>query len=141
LLSFKKYQALIKTFCVYDVLALLPMAIPIVNAQHLTTLSQINMLLGGQAWEEFSATQLLFVQMLGLLGTAWAIWRWRNLTVAIGRYEGGLRLLFSATLFWGYFLTLHPILLLFAVIDLIAGLLHLVKTDSPKPINENNFQD
>lgn len=129
MLSVQRYQSIVKAFCLYDLLALLPLAIPVVNAQHLATLSQINMLLGGSAWEVFSDIQLMFVQMLGILGTGWAIWRWRFFSVEIGRFEGGLRLLFSATLLWAFWLTSHPLLLVFAVIDLIATILHWLKCD------------
>jgi hypothetical protein len=130
LLSYGKYKTIIKTFCVYDVLALLPMAIPVMNSEHISTLSKIDVLLGGSDWGNFSAINLLFVQMLGILGVGWAIWRWKYVSVEIGRYEGYLRALFSAALFWAYFSTQHPIILIFAVIDLIASILHLLKCEN-----------
>ncbi|WP_208990653.1 hypothetical protein [Pseudovibrio sp. Tun.PSC04-5.I4] len=71
--------------------------------------------------------QLLFGQMLGVLGTGWAIWRWRNMPFSIGRYEGILRIFFAASMLWSFSLTLHPILLLFALVDLVGGGLHLAK--------------
>lgn len=129
MLSYKKYKMIIKAFCIYDMLALLPMAVPIVNSKHIATLSQVNVLLGGSAWENFSSIQLLFVQMLGILGTGWAIWRWNNVSIKIGRYEGILRLLFSAAMFWAYSLTHYPIILIFAIIDFIAAVLHLIKCE------------
>jgi hypothetical protein len=106
------------------------MAIPVVNSEHISTLSKINVLLGGSDWGNFSAINLLFVQMLGILGVGWAIWRWKYVSVEIGRYEGYLRALFSVALFWAYFLTQHPIILIFAVIDLIASVLHLIKCEN-----------
>lgn len=129
MLSYKNYKKIIKTFCIYDVLALLPMAIPVMNSEHISTLSKINVLLGGSDWGNFTATNLLFVQMLGVLGVGWAIWRWKYISVEIGRYEGYLRALFSITMFWAYFLTQHPIILIFAVIDLISSILHLIKCE------------
>ncbi|MEJ2424283.1 MAG: hypothetical protein P8101_07425 [Candidatus Thiodiazotropha sp.] len=130
MLSYGKYKTIIKTFCVYDVLALLPMAIPAINSEHISTLSKINVLLGGSDWDKFSAINLLFVQMLGILGVGWAIWRWKYVSVEIGRYEGYLRALFSVALFWAYFSTQHPIILIFAVIDLIASILHLIRCEN-----------
>jgi hypothetical protein len=136
LLSYKRYTIIVKTFCVYDVLALLPMAVPVINSEHIATLSKINVLLGGIDWDTFLPINLLFVQMLGILGVGWAIWRWKNISVEIGRYEGYLRILFSAALFWAYLLTQHPIILIFAVIELIASILHLIKCECGKSINK-----
>ena len=129
MLSYRIYKIIVKTFCVYDVLALLPMAVLVINSEHIATLSKINVLLGGTDWDTFLPMNLLFVQMLGILGVGWAIWRCKNISVEIGRYEGYLRILFSAALFWAYFLTQHPIILIFAVIDLIASILHLIKCE------------
>jgi len=105
------------------------MAIPFINAQYLMLLSQLNVLLGGDAWQNFSDLQLVFVQMLGILGTAWAIWRWKNISIEIGRFEGVLRYLYSASLFWAYITIQQPIILVFAVVDVIAGMLHLNKCE------------
>ncbi|MEJ2610972.1 MAG: hypothetical protein P8179_13025 [Candidatus Thiodiazotropha sp.] len=133
MLSYKRYKIIVKTFCVYDILALLPMAVPVINSEHIATLSKINILLGGADWGTFLPIHLLFIQMLGILGAGWAIWRWKYISVEIGRYEGYLRILFSVTLFWAYFLTQHPIILIFAVIDLIASILHLIKCECSEP--------
>jgi hypothetical protein len=137
MLSYKKYKIIIKTFCIYDVLALLPMAIPFVNSEHIGTLSEINVLLGGDVWDTFSTIQLLFVQMLGVLGVGWAIWRWNNISIKIGRYEGYLRILFSASMFWAYALTHYPIILIFAIIDAIAAILHLLRCEEENIPNSN----
>jgi len=136
LLSYKRYKIIVKTFCVYDVLALLPMAVPGINSEHIVTLSKINVLLGGIDWDTFLPMNLLFVQMLGILGVGWAIWRWKHISVEIGRYEGYLRILFSSALFWAYYLTHHPIILIFAVVDLIASILHLIKCECSESINK-----
>ncbi|EEA93367.1 hypothetical protein [Pseudovibrio sp. JE062] len=123
--SQSSYQRLFRFFCIYDVLALAPFAIPFINSAHIETLSSLNVALGGQTWPVFLSVQLLFGQMLGVLGTGWTIWRWRNFSVSIGRYEGILRLFFAASMLWAYALSHHPILLMFAVIDGVGGVLHL----------------
>ncbi|WNZ53912.1 hypothetical protein QT397_00645 (plasmid) [Microbulbifer sp. MKSA007] len=123
--SQSSYHRIFRFFCIYDVLALAPFAIPFLNSAHIETLSSLNIALGGQAWPVFPPVQLLFGQMLGVLGTGWAIWRWRNFSVSIGRYEGILRLFFAASMLWAYALSPHPLLLVFAVIDIVGGVLHL----------------
>jgi hypothetical protein len=127
MLSHTSYRRIFKLFCIYDVLALAPFAVPFLNNAHLETLSYFNVVLGGQTWPTFLPVHLLFGQMLGVLGAGWAVWRWRNMSFSIGRYEGFLRFFFAASLVWAFVLTHHPILLMFAAIDLIGGALHIVR--------------
>ncbi|MCP4209737.1 MAG: hypothetical protein GY767_22210 [Shimia sp.] len=116
-----RYVTLQKTVCVYDVLALLPFALPLVNAQHLATMGQVNAVLGGDFWPVFDPIQLMMVQLLGLIGTGWTVWRWRNVSREIGVFEGGLRFFVVATLTWAFVQTGQPLLLVFAGIDVVFG--------------------
>ena len=142
MLNKRNYRRIIRTFCIYDVLALLPMAIPLANEQHIATLASINVLLGGQHWPELHLIDLMFIQMLGILGVGWAYWRWKHANnIHLGRFEGYLRLAFSLTLIQYSLTGAYPLLLMFAVIDAIATVLHLlpIKADSSSnPIN-NGF--
>ncbi|QBG36358.1 hypothetical protein [Litorilituus sediminis] len=138
MLDKRNYRRMIRTFCIYDVIALLPMTIPLANELHIATLAHINVLLGGQYWLEPQLIDLMFIQMLGILGVGWAYWRWQHANnIHLGRFEGYLRLAFSLTLIQYSLTGAYPLLLIFAVIDAIATVLHLlpIKTDlSSSPI-------
>ncbi|WP_412552102.1 hypothetical protein [Shimia sp. MIT1388] len=116
-----RYVTLQKAVCGYDILALLPFALPFVNVQHLATMGQVNALLGGDVWPIFDPIQLMMVQLLGVIGTGWTVWRWRNVSREIGVFEGGLRLWVAATLLWAFAQTGQPLLLVFAGIDVVFG--------------------
>ncbi|WP_299425231.1 hypothetical protein [uncultured Shimia sp.] len=116
-----RYVTLQKAVCGYDILALLPFALPFVNVQHLATMGQVNALLGGDVWPVFDPIQLMMVQLLGVIGTGWTVWRWRNVSREIGIFEGGLRLLVAATLLGAFVQTGQPLLLMFAGIDVVFG--------------------
>jgi hypothetical protein len=64
--------------------------------------------------------------MLGILGVGWSIWRWRTMSYEIGRFEGVLRIVFATAMVLTYLQTLQPLLLIFAAIDIIGGVLHLL---------------
>ena len=49
---------------IYDILALLPLAIPLLIQQHLTTLSAINISLGGTSWPEYNVNTLIWMQLV-----------------------------------------------------------------------------
>lgn len=117
----ERYVTLQKGVCVYDVLALLPFALPLVNEQHLATMGQVNALLGGDVWPVFDPIQLMMVQLLGVIGTGWTVWRWRNVSREIGVFEGGLRFFVVAALFWAFVQSGQPLLLVFAGIDVVFG--------------------
>lgn len=117
----ERYVTLQKGVCVYDVLALLPFALPLVNVQHLATMGQVNALLGGDVWPVFDPIQLMMVQLLGVIGTGWTVWRWRNVSREIGVFEGGLRFFVVAALFWAFVQSGQPLLLVFAGIDVVFG--------------------
>lgn len=133
-----RYVTLQKAVCGYDILALLPFALPFVNVQHLATMGQVNALLGGDVWPMFDPIQLMMVQLLGVIGTGWTVWRWRNVSREIGVFEGGLRLWVAATLLWAFAQTGQPLLLVFAGIDVVFGAALLMglrlQVASPAPV-------
>jgi len=121
-------------FCIYDLLALTPLFIPYLNTAHLATLDSLNQALGGAGFDHFAPLHMMFVQMLGIVGTGWAIWRWRNFSTEIAQYEGVLRLVFSG-LFFSASLSLNmPLLFIFFIIDLIGGVLHLSLAKATKVV-------
>jgi len=119
------YKRIFITFCIYDLVALTPFFLPYLNTAHLSTLDSLNQILGGSAFDSFSHIHMLFVQMLGVLGTGWAVWRWRNFSVEIAQFEGILRLVFSGVFFSASFKLNMPLLFVFCVIDFVGGILHL----------------
>jgi hypothetical protein len=127
MLSKRAYERMFRGYCIYDILALGPLVLPVVNVEHLATLSTVSIALGGTPWPEFPALAMMFVQMLGILGVAWSVWRWRAMSFEIGRFEGVLRLIFVAAMLLAYARTAQPFLLVFAVIDVVGGVLHLLR--------------
>lgn len=117
----KQYEVLQKVICAYDFFALLPFAIPYVTEIHITTMSNINTYLGGNPWPVFDPIHLMLAQMLGIIATGWTIWRWKNLSNKIGRFEGFLRLFVASSLLLVFFQTGHPLLLIFGLIDIAFG--------------------
>lgn len=69
----------------------------------------------------FDPIQLMMVQLLGVIGTGWTVWRWRNVSQELGVFEGGLRFFVAATLFWAFVQAGQPLLLVFAGIDVVSG--------------------
>lgn len=69
----RQYNTLQRVVCAYDFLALIPLAVPFLTLMQLETLGQINALMGGQGWSDFSGLDLMFVQLMGLIGTGWTV--------------------------------------------------------------------
>ena len=122
IISERGHETAQKVACIYDFLALLPLAIPFINVEHLATMGVINEFFGGASWPLFSAIQLLFVQLLGVIGTGWTIWRWRNMSVELGIFEGILRLVVGLVLLVAFFELQQPLLAIFSLIDLLLAL-------------------
>lgn len=117
----RQYNTLQRVVCAYDFLALIPLAVPFLTLMQLETLGQINALMGGQSWSNFSGLDLMFVQLMGLIATGWTVWRWRNLSLEIGRFEGYLRLLVASSFGFAFVQTGHPLLIVFGMIDILLG--------------------
>ncbi|MBL4630709.1 MAG: hypothetical protein JKY14_05950 [Paraglaciecola sp.] len=122
IISEKSHKTAQRVVCIYDFLAILPLAIPFVNSEHLATMGLINEVLGGDNWPSFSAIPLLFVQLLGVIGTGWTIWRWRNMSVKLGVFEGILRLFVALVLLMAFFELQQPLLAVFGVMDILLAL-------------------
>ena len=88
MISYSSYKRIFYAFCIYDIVALLPLFIPYINNLHIATLDSFNQSLGGMPFGEFTLVHMLFLQMLGLVGTGWAVWRLRHFSLEIGRFEG-----------------------------------------------------
>ena len=110
---------------IYDILALLPLAIPLIIHQHLAILSLINTSLGGSTWSEYNLITLIWMQLLGVIGTGWSIWRIKHVSIEIGLFEGGLRILVASTLIYAFFVTKEPLFALLAIIDILFSCLLL----------------
>jgi hypothetical protein len=117
----RQYNTLQRMVCAYDFLALIPLAVPFLTLMQLETLGQINALMGGQSWSSFSGLDLMFVQLMGLIATGWTVWRWQNLSLEIGRFEGYLRLLVASSFGFSFVQTGHPLLIVFGTIDILLG--------------------
>ncbi len=83
--------------------------------------------------------------MLGILGVAWSIWRWRDGSVEICGFEGFVRLIFAAAMGWAAIQTGSELFAVFAIIDIVAGSLHIAawlgRNHALEPRAGSNFQE
>ena len=124
----RAYLNLVRGFAIYDIIALAPFALPWTAVVQLAVFGRIQQALNlpGTPIDTLDPNELVFFNMLGIVGVGWSIWRLRNLTVELGIFEGWLRGLFAAVLLYGGLINGgSALLILFGVIDLIAAPLHL----------------
>lgn len=125
----KTYLNIVRGFAVYDIIALAPFALPWLATLQLSTFAQIQQALGlpGAPITAVSPNELVFFNMLGIVGVGWSLWRLRNLSVEIGIFEGYLRAAFAFVLLYAALLNGgSALLILFGLIDTIAAPLHLL---------------
>ena len=125
----KTYLNIVRGFAFYDILALAPFALPWIARLQLETFGQIQEVLGvgGAPVTAVGPNEMVFFNMLGIVGVGWAIWRLRNLTIELGIFEGWLRAGFAlALLYAGLINGGSGLLLIFGLIDVIAAPLHLL---------------
>lgn len=123
-----------RSVCIYDVLALAPLALPFVAAAHLETLGRINALLGGQDWPVFEPIPLMMAQLLGVIGTGWTVWRWMNMSRRIGLFEAALRAMVAGILLLAFKETAQPILLALAIIEIVWTLALITVGSREEPV-------
>ena len=127
----KTYLNIVRGFAFYDILALAPFALPWIAGFQLKTFGQIQEALGvsGAPVTAVGPNEMVFFNMLGIVGVGWAIWRLRNLTVELGIFEGWLRAGFAMfMLYAGLINGGRGLLIIFGLVDVISAPLHLLGT-------------
>lgn len=109
------FLSLVRASAAYDLLLTAPFATPWTFAFVHAQLSAINVRLGGGALPDFSPFHVLFAGLMGSIVLVWSVLRLRAPTVALGRYDGAARFLFSAWMAWTLLATGAPLLWLFLV--------------------------
>lgn len=123
----RSYLNMTRGFAIYDIVALAPFALPFLASTQLDMFGRVHEALGlwGVPISAVNPNEMVFLNMLGILGVAWSIWRLRNVTVRLGVFEGWVRAAFAAVLLYaGLFNDGSAILILFGLIDVIAAPLH-----------------
>lgn len=116
---------LIRIFCVIELLALAPFAVPYLNVRHVATLDMVNQVLGGGALPAVDALHYALAGVLGCISAGFALWRWTHPTIGVARFEGVTRIGVGGWLMWIGILLSAPLLLILAVVDMFGGLAHL----------------
>ena len=124
----KTYLNITRAFCFYDIIALAPFAVPWLAVFQLNTFASIQQALNlpGAPIMAVGPNELVFFNMLGIVGVGWSVWRLRNLTVEIGIFEGWARVAFFCTMFYFAFVGgVSAIVIVFGLIDIVGAGLHL----------------
>lgn len=123
-----RYATIVRVGAIYDILATLPFAMPLLAGWALQAFSGLDAWLGlGSEFAELDATSLFFINLGALAYVAWGVARLRQPSVANGRLNGMLRLLViglqlfalsqgATPILWG----LAAVLLVLAVLELRA---------------------
>ncbi|MFK7805666.1 MAG: hypothetical protein AB8G95_28815 [Anaerolineae bacterium] len=125
----KTYLNIVRGFAIYDIIALAPFAIPWLAMIQLQTFGNIQQMLniGGAPITAVGPNEMVFFNMLGIVGVGWSIWRLRNISVEIGIFEGWLRAAFAFALLYASLINGGSMLLvIFGLVDLIGAPLHLL---------------
>ena len=132
-LSRPAYLRIVRASAWYDLVVTAPFFTPWSFAVARDQLSTLNGQLGGAALPAFDPFHTLFVCLLGSIVLVWSVLRLRAPSVALGRYDGAGRLLFSLWTLWALRFTGAPLLWLFVVPELAWGVaqwLPVTKQDS-----------
>jgi hypothetical protein len=120
-LSRSAFLTLVRASAAYDLLLTAPFAMPWTFALVHAQLSAMNQRLGGAALPEFGPFHVLFACLMGSIVLVWTVLRLRAPSVALGRYDGVGRFLFSAWMAWALAASGAPLLWLFLVPEFCWG--------------------
>ncbi|PYB72019.1 hypothetical protein DMX11_19105 [Pseudomonas sp. LB-090624] len=127
-MSQSRYATIVRVGAVYDIIATLPFALPVVASLALQAFAGLDAWLGlGTAFAALDSTSLFFINLGALAYVAWGVARWREPSAANGRLNALLRLLVivlqlfalsqgATPILWA----LAAVLLVFAVFELRA---------------------
>ncbi len=119
--SLATFRYVVRASAIYDVLATAPFATPWTFAWNWHQLSDINVLLGGNALSPFGVYPTLIACLMGSLVLVWSVLRISTPEVRLGRFDGAARFLFSTWMAWALWLTHQPLLWLFLIPEFAWG--------------------
>jgi hypothetical protein len=120
-ISQSAFLTVVRASAVYDLLLTAPFATPWTFAVAHVQLSAVNRSLGGDALPGFGPFHVLFACLMGSIVLVWSVLRLRATSVALGRYDGVGRFLFSAWMAWALAASGAPLLWLFLVPEFCWG--------------------
>jgi hypothetical protein len=112
-LSSNTYLRIVRASARYDLIVTAPFLTPWSLAYAEARLSLLNVRLGGAPLPAFDAFQTLFVCLMASVVLVWSLARLCTPNIAMGRYDGVARLLFSLWMAWALGVTGAPLLWLF----------------------------
>jgi hypothetical protein len=120
-ISRSAFLTVVRASAVYDLLLTAPFATPWTFAIAHAQLSAVNRSLGGDTLPGFGPFHVLFACLMGSIVLVWSVLRLRAASVALGRYDGVGRFLFSAWMAWALAASGAPLLWLFLVPEFCWG--------------------
>ncbi len=81
----------------------------------------MNEILGGNGWPVFLPFHMMFVSLVGVVGLTWAVARFMQPGLMLGRIDGVARLVVAAILYATVYQNGLPILYLYAASELVVG--------------------
>lgn len=129
---------IVRLFCLIELFALLPFAIPILNMRHLGILDWVNQLLGGSAFPPIDSLHLAIAGVAGFISLGFVIIRWNNPTPEIATIEGFIRIGVACWLLWAGWVLSAPLFIGLAVLDYVGGGLHLWAARNHDPSKPEN---
>lgn len=125
------YSTIVKIGAVYDILATLPFALPVLSAWAFQAFIGLDGWLGlGTEFQVLDPTSLFFVNLGALAYVAWGVARLREPSLANGRLDAVLRLLVVGLQMFALSQGATPILWLLAGVLLLIAVLEL-RTPQP----------
>jgi hypothetical protein len=121
-LSSHAYLRIVRASAWYDLIVTAPFFTPWSFACAREQLSMLNVRLGGAPLPAFDAFHTLFVCLMGSVVLVWSLARLHMPSIALGRYDGVARLLFSLWMAWALAMTGAPLLWLFLAPECAWGL-------------------
>lgn len=115
------YLTLIRASAVYDIVLILPFTTPWSFAMLLAQLARLNLWLGGAPLPPFAPLHLLLTTLLGTLVLLWCVYRLKDASVRLGRFDGAGRFVFAFWIGWALLSADLPVLWLYLIPELLWG--------------------
>lgn len=116
------YLRIMRASALFDILIVAPFATPWTFSLLVPQLDRLNLWMGGAALPPFAGIHILITCLMGSLVLLWSVRRLREPSLALGRYDGAGRFLFSTWMLWALAQGGLPLVWLFLVPELLWGI-------------------
>jgi hypothetical protein len=119
-----RYMTIVRAGAVYDIIAMLPFAIPLLSAWAFRAFAKLDAWLGfGTEFAELDATSLFFINLGALAYVLWGVVRLREPSATNGRLDAFLRVLVIGLQLFALSQRATPILWVLAAVLLVLAAL------------------